>query len=129
VTASKLVVPVVDTTVLVDHLRGAVGARDFLLSLDGPPFASELSRAEVISGLRTHERRGAEQLFSSIEWVPVGERIAREAGMLGRRFRRSHVGLGVADLVIAATALLLDAELATHNVKHYPMFPSLRAPY
>jgi predicted nucleic acid-binding protein len=120
---------VVDTTVLVDHLRGVVDARNYLLSLNAPPFASELSRAEVISGLRTDERRAAEQLFGGIEWVPVGERIAREAGTLGRRFRRSHVGLGVADLVIAATALLLGADLATHNVKHYPMFPGLSAPY
>jgi predicted nucleic acid-binding protein len=82
----------------------------------------------VIVGLRPAERRRAEHLFASIEWVPVGERIARVAGELGRRFRRSHV-LGVADLIVAATATILDASLATHNLRHYPMFPRLSAPY
>lgn len=82
----------------------------------------------MIVGLRSAERRRAEHLFASIEWVPVGERIARVAGDLGRRFRRSHA-LGVADLVVAATATVLDASLATHNLRHYPMFPKLSVPY
>jgi predicted nucleic acid-binding protein len=33
------------------------------------------------------------------------------------------------DLIVAATAKLLDRPLATCNVKHYPMFPRLKAPY
>jgi hypothetical protein len=31
--------------------------------------------------------------------------------------------------VIAATAKELGADLVTLNVKHFPMFPGLRAPY
>jgi len=37
--------------------------------------------------------------------------------------------MALADLVIAATAQDLGLELATGNVKHFPMFKSLRAPY
>lgn len=33
------------------------------------------------------------------------------------------------DLGIAATAMLADCHLLTRNVKHFPMFPDLRAPY
>jgi predicted nucleic acid-binding protein len=33
------------------------------------------------------------------------------------------------DFVIAATAQLLEADLATANVRHYPMFAGLGAPY
>jgi predicted nucleic acid-binding protein len=35
----------------------------------------------------------------------------------------------VADLVIAATANLHGLELATTNVRHFPMLEGLRAPY
>ncbi len=32
-------------------------------------------------------------------------------------------------LLIGATALQLSAQLATLNVRHFPMFPGLEAPY
>lgn len=59
----------------------------------------------------------------------MSEAVARRAGELGRQWRRSHPGIGVADLAIAATAEEIDAELATRNLKHFPMFEGLRAPY
>lgn len=83
----------------------------------------------MIQGLRSAERRGAEALFALIEWVPVTEAVARRAGELGRRWRRSHPGIGVADLAIAVTAEQIDATVATRNLKHFPMFGDLSAPY
>lgn len=82
-----------------------------------------------MQGLRSSERRLANRLFASVAWVPVDETVARRAGELGRKWRRSHPGIGVADLAIAATAEELEAGLATRNVKHFPMFKNLRAPY
>lgn len=120
---------VLDTTVLIDHLRGAQPALTFLRTLDARPSCSEVSRVEVMQGLRSGERSRAEQLFAVIEWVAVGEKVARRAGTLGRRWRRSHSNLGAADLIVAATAELLEATLATSNVKHYPMFADLVPPY
>lgn len=120
---------VLDTSVLVDHLRSATAAADYLAGLEDRPACSEISRIEVIQGLRSAERRAAERLFALIEWIPVSEAIARRAGELGRRWRRSHAGIGVADLAIAATAEQVDATVATRNLKHFPMFRDLRAPY
>ena len=94
-----------------------------------PPTCSEITRAEVLRGLRSDERRRTERLFGTIRWASVDEPIARRAGDLGRRYRRSHRGLGTADLIIAATALELDLELATLNLRHFPMFAGLEAPY
>jgi hypothetical protein len=74
-------------------------------------------------------RAAAEMLFTQIEWVAVDEPIARLAGELGRRFSRGHVGIGAADLIVAATAQHVGASLATANTKHFPMFPKLRSPY
>jgi len=120
---------VLDTSVLVDHLRASAPATEYLASLDAQPSCSEISRIEVIQGLRSSERRAATRLFALIAWVPVSEDVARRAGELGRQWRRSHPGIGVADLAVAATVEAIGANLATHNVKHFPMFEGLRAPY
>ena len=44
-------------------------------------------------------------------------------------WRRSHQGIATADLIIAATSDVLGLELATLNVKHFPMPKGLRPPY
>ncbi|MGH2785589.1 MAG: type II toxin-antitoxin system VapC family toxin [Actinomycetota bacterium] len=120
---------VLDTTVLIDILRGHPAAVDYVLDLEDVACCSEVTRVEVVRGLRSEERRSAERLFRQLRWAPVDEGISRAAGEFGRRLRRSHVGIGVADLIIAATAEHLDLPLATTNVKHFPMFRGLRAPY
>jgi predicted nucleic acid-binding protein len=120
---------VVDSSILIDHLRGSAAASAYLAGLEDRPVCSEVSRIEVLQGLRSAERRAADRLFALVRWVPVDEAVSRRAGELGRRWRRSHPGIGIADLVIAATAQHLDTPLATGNVKHFPMFKGLRAPY
>jgi predicted nucleic acid-binding protein len=120
---------ILDTSVLVDHLHGSGSATEYLASLEVRPSCSEVSRIEVIQGLRSSERRAADKLFALIAWIPVNEAVARRAGELGRRWRRSHPGIGVADLAIAATAEEIGARLATRNIKHFPMFKDLQPPY
>jgi predicted nucleic acid-binding protein len=120
---------VLDTGVLIDHLRASSPASEYLAGLGDRPSCSEISRIEVIQGLRSSERSAADKLFALIAWVPVSEAIARRAGELGRQWRRSHHGIGVADLAIAATAEEIGAPLATRNLKHFPMFEGLSAPY
>jgi predicted nucleic acid-binding protein len=118
-----------DSTVLVDHLRGSDAARAYLAGLTDVPSCSELTRVEVLRGLRTGERRVAERLLAMLRWVPVDEPIARRAGELGRRYRRSHRTISTADLVIAASAEIVGGDLATTNVRHFPMFEELQPPY
>lgn len=121
--------PVFDTSVVIDVLRGNAPALDYVLGLEEVPVCSEVTRVEVLRGLRSEERRFAERLFQQLRWMSVDEAVARQAGEFGRRFRRSHVGIGISDLIIAATAEQLGAELATTNVRHYPMFRGLRPHY
>ncbi len=119
---------VLDSTVLIDHLRGHEPATEWLTALEAVPLCSEVSRTEVLVGVRADERGAVETLFRAIDWVPVDEAVARRAGELGQRFRTSH-RLGAADLLIAATVEEHRATLATSNVRHFPMFPELRSPY
>lgn len=120
---------VLDSAVLIDHLRGTPAAASFLASLEERPVCSEIVRIEVLTGLRSAERSPAERLFGLIQWIPVDETVARRAGELGRRYRASHQGIGSADLAIAATVQMLGARLATGNVKHFPMFSGLTPAY
>jgi predicted nucleic acid-binding protein len=118
---------VLDTTVLIDVLRGIGPAFEYLMGVTDP-VCSEVTRIEVLRGIRRRERDVVEDLMRAITWVPVDEAVARRAGEFGRRWHRSHA-LTTPDLVIAATADQLAAELATSNVRHFPMFGSLRPPY
>lgn len=120
---------VCDTTVIVDVLRAFEPAIAWARSLDERPACSEITRIEVLRGVRSQERRTTERLFETVTWIPIDERIARRAGELGRTWRRSHQGIATAELIIAATAELLGGELATLNVKHFPMFDRLQPPY
>lgn len=79
--------------------------------------------------MRSVEEPRTRRLLASFEWHAVDERIAEEAGQLGRRWLRSHGGIVIADLIVAATAKVLDLELLTCNIRHYPMLPGLTAPY
>lgn len=119
---------VLDTTVLIDLLRGNAAALGYLRSLIEVPACSEVTRVEVMRGIRHREREATEGLMRTVRWIGVDEQVARRAGGLGRIWRRSHL-IATADLIIAATAQELGADLATSNTRHFPMFAGLQPPY
>ncbi len=121
-----------DTTVAVDHLRGDQAAVDLLRDLverEETLAASEVVRFELVAGVRDDELPALERFFSALSWVAVGEDVARLAGELARKHRGASSGIDDADYLIAATALLLEADLLTTNVRHFPMLPGLAPPY
>ncbi len=122
----------IDTTVAVDHLRGTTPAVALVTGLveEGETLAaSELIRFELLAGVRPHEIEALEQFFTSLVWLAVDEEITRTAGSLARKHRKSHSGIDDVDYLIAATAIVVDADLLTTNVRHFPMLEGLRAPY
>lgn len=119
----------VDSDVLIAHLRGVEAARNWLAATRaaGAPLAtSVVSVVEITGGMRSHERRDVWRLIDSMQVEPVTEVVARRAGELMRDHRRSHAGIGLGDYLIAATADVTGLELATLNVRHFPMFADLR---
>lgn len=121
-----------DTSVAIDHLRGlpsAVKLLTGLLEAGESILASEVVRFELLAGVREKEVVALEQFFSACTWVPVGEEVSRAAGSLAQRHRRSHSGIDDADYLIATTALLLEADLLTTNVRHFPMIAGLEPAY
>lgn len=122
----------VDTSVLIDHLRGREEARSLLqaeISRDEPLFASVLTKVEVLAGMRRGEERPTWSLLGTLVWIEVSDAIAERAGRLAMRYLPSHPRVDLVDFVLAATREQLDVPLWTMNVRHFPMLPRLRPPY
>ncbi len=121
----------VDTSVLIDYLRGHEGAADVLeREREAAPLqASEITRLEVLAGMRPAEEDATRSLLSTLRWHPVDADVAEDAGSLGRRWLPTDRSIDGADLAIAATVIRTGSHLLTRNVGHFPMFPGLQAPY
>lgn len=122
---------VIDTSILIDVLRGVPASLELLKAhrKQGNLHANEVTRLEVLAGMRAREETSTRTLFTALSWHPLDEQIAEVAGKLGREWLPENSGIDAADLAVAATAVVLNAEVLTRNVKHFPMFEGISAPY
>ncbi len=123
---------VIDTSILVDHLRGDNSAKELLaegITSGRRLTGSVLTKIEILAGVRSGEEKATEELLGQIEWIEVDEDLSDQAGRLARHWLRSHPGVEVVDYVTAATVQRLEATLWTRNVKHFPMISGLTTPY
>jgi predicted nucleic acid-binding protein len=113
----------IDTDVLIDHLRGQGRALEFLkkLAAEGSvSLYSVIGKAEIYSGIRPEEEETVALLFSSMGEVSVDGEVAELAGRYRRQFYASH-GLLLPDALVAASAKKFKAVLVTLNKRHFPM--------
>ena len=122
----------VDTDILIDYLRGQPKAVRFVHDNADWITLSAMSVAELYAGVRgaadDREQRALADFLDLFPVVPITAAVACAGGLYRRDYGRSH-GVGLADAVIAATAVSSDAALQTLNVKHYPMFDGLQPAY
>lgn len=105
----------VDTDVLVDHLRGTRA-----LDRSAGSFAySVITRTELIAGRATEEDR-VRVLLAPMREVVVDRAIAERAGVL-----RRTISILAPDALIAATALELELPLMTRNRSDFEAVPGL----
>ncbi len=105
----------VDTDVLVDHLRGAHALRTL-----GRSFAySVVTRCELFAGSAGEEKH-LRLLLHPFDELPVDRPVAELAGQLRRS---SHVR--TPDALIAATALRHGLRLLTRNACDFEAVPGL----
>lgn len=118
-----------DTCILIDYSRGKPDAVAFIDALAIAPALSALTVTEILAGIRNkREQTLFENFFSDCDILPVTYLIALQGGQLLNQYMRSH-GTDLVDGLLAATALEHQLELVTCNLKHFPMFPNLAAPY
>jgi predicted nucleic acid-binding protein len=112
-----------DTTVLLDVLRGGRGAAR-LRSLRGRgdfPFICAINVDEVWRGAKRAEESAIARFLRGMRIAPLGLEEGELAGRWRRDFAARGVTLGQADCLIAAAAVSISATLATANVKDFPM--------
>lgn len=118
-----------DTCILIDVLRGRGDAIAYVTNLPHTPAISVITATELVAGVRSAtERRQIEGLLSTYVVHGIDLETAILAGDYVRQYGRSHA-VDPIDALIAATAHLFGAELATLNVKHFPVFAGLKPPY
>jgi predicted nucleic acid-binding protein len=118
-----------DTDVLVDFLRGYGKAVAFINAQSSRVILSSIVVAELYAGVKGDAEQAAlENFISLFRIVPVSAEIAKAGGLYKRDYGKSH-GVGLADAILAATAVAENAMLKTLNTKHYPMLKGLRPAY
>lgn len=118
-----------DSCILIDHLRAYPPAVDYLHDLSAEPLLSAVTIAELFVGVRNpFETERVEALLDRFGVLGIDGKIARRAGGFRRTYARSH-GTGLLDALIAATAQAHGARLVTRNVRHFPMLDDIVVPY
>lgn len=113
-----------DTTVLIAHLRGDRDVTELLLSLLQRGHAlcvSCVNVAEVERGLRSKERREAEALLDRLDFLTTTKEAAVRAGRYQADWAPKGKTVHLADALIAGTARAHGAVLLTDNVADFPM--------
>lgn len=120
---------IVDTSVIVDHIRADVGVYPSLIALARKGSVKLYIPTVVVLELWKGRSMGdknieksVDKLLQAVTILPLSRQLAKEAGCLMRK------GLvdNFIDAVVAATALYLDARLATANKKHFVKVKDLR---
>lgn len=112
---------VLDTSVVIDLLRGDVADESVLDPAREPVMISALTVHEILVGLKDGEAILTEAVLSSFALVPVGAAEAALSAQWRKEYRLKGRTLELPDMVIAATAAIRNVPLATGNVKDFPM--------
>lgn len=116
---------VLDSSVVIDLLRGSVSDPSLLDPAREPVMISTVTVHEILTGMRPGEEQRTKDLLSSFVVVPFGHREAEMSAKWRMEYRSRGITLGLPDTAIAATAAVRNLPLASGNVKDFPM-PELR---
>lgn len=119
----------IDTNIIIDFLKGKSQALDFFGRLDEKFSTSVITVAELYAGVKgSKEEEILESFLELFEILPLTNAIAT----LGGKFRNKYgpkFGMGLADALIAATAIHHKAGLITLNKRHFQMLDNVNIPY
>lgn len=113
-----------DSTVLIEWLRGRETVKDTLLRLVDAGHVlgtSCVNLAEVEAGLREDERRRAGALLDRLRFLPTDREAAHRAGRYQAEWARKGRTIQTPDALVAGTARAHGAVLLTHNTSDFPM--------
>ena len=113
-----------DTTVIIDCLRGRKEVVEFLTELASEGLivgCCAINIAEVYAGMRENERQVTRRFLDSLEYYEVTRNLAELAGEYKREYAVKGITLSLSDVIIAAVTISNNLTLVTDNLRHYPM--------
>ncbi|MFZ3091497.1 MAG: type II toxin-antitoxin system VapC family toxin [Nitrospirota bacterium] len=118
---------IIDTDILIDIGRNVAKAVSFLdkIEKEFAPIISVVTQMELIVGCRNKKELTAlDKFIGRFNIESMDESIGGKAVELLHKYRLSH-GLLIADALIAATAIIKGASLATKNQSDYRFIDEL----
>lgn len=112
-----------DTTVFIAYLRGDAQISEYINREQRS--CSVVTAAELIQGVENKlDQHTVEKLLARVIIFPLIPAISNQMLTLIGAFHLSH-GLAIPDALIAATAIVHNLALITHNTKHFSFIPKL----
>ena len=128
-----------DTTFLIDLVDGDEGAKDLAQRVD------EQQTLKAISVITAHEYlRGVYYLFGDnpkllqsklasaeselrhFEIIPYSYDLAKRSAFIEAELARAGIAIGLADTIIASTALHFNLMLVTRDTQHFKRIPKIK---
>ena len=119
-----------DTDICSHHFRGLQSVTEHAANHSNELNVSTVTLAELLTWtLRTNAapkwHRMLLRFLDATQLLSVTPEIAERCGQVrAKMFDEGHI-VPIADMLIAATALVYDLTLVTHNVKHFEAIPGL----
>ncbi len=116
-----------DTTTIIDHLRGNKKINSYLEEIGQRGDIVGcccINIAETYTGMKEKEKEKTDKFIENLYYFKVTKEIAKLAGGLRQKYFKKGKTLATTDVIIAAAAITYGLILITKNVKHYP-FPEL----
>lgn len=119
-----------DTCFLIDlqkELRAQkIGNASILLNehLQEKFYISVITVTEFLEGFE--DSKNGEALLRSFNWVAINDDIARKASRIRRSLQIAGHMIGDFDILIAATAQVMDQTLVTNNQSHFKRVSGLK---
>ena len=113
---------VLDTSVLIDASRDREPGASWLQRVLVQPHSvavSAVTVAEFFAGLEPRERGGWSTFIETLTHWDTTREIAIQAGIFRYDAARRGQVIQIPDALIAATAMVVGATLATSNVRHF----------
>jgi tRNA(fMet)-specific endonuclease VapC len=117
----------IDTNILIDYLKGNSQAEAFIQKYGKANLIiNSIIAMELYQGARNKSEFGKiKKELAGFIMVDINEAISQTALRLEERYAVSHQ-VSIPDYFIAATALVYDLEIRTHNLKDFRFIPNIK---
>lgn len=118
----------IDTSVLIDHLRKAKKDQTVLYRAAGRHacLISTITEFEFVVGCTPKNRQFVEDVLAGLSVIPFDSSCVRQAAEIYRTLKATNQLIALPDLFIVATAIAYNLPLLTFNRNHFERIPAVQ---